>query len=154
MMRDLPALMRDLSVRVYRWFRAPRRFLKFLVAFIVGSITFHRVAGYDPDFGITNLSLSIEASVASAGIILVLEEIMDRLFAFLREWRSQQERQDAAQAQVLEAVLQLARGQQIALERGEQLLRDSVERDKRTIAILERFGGALSLARTVPTQEA
>ncbi len=136
--------MRNIAVRTYRWFRAPRRFLKFLIAFIVGSITFHRVAGYDPDFGITNLSLSIEASVASAGIILVLEEIMDRLFAFLREWREKQERQDASQAKVLEAVLVLAQAQQQALERGERLLQESVEREKRTIAILERFAGMLA----------
>lgn len=136
--------MRDAVLRTYRWFRAPRRFLKFLVAFIVGSITFHRVAGYDPDFGITNLSLSIEASVASAGIILVLEEIMDRLFAFLREWRESQTRQDEQQARVLSAVLALAEAEQRALDRGEQLLRDLLEHEKRSIATLERLADALA----------
>ena len=143
--------MRDAALRTYRWFRAPRRFLKFLVAFIVGSITFHRVAGYDPDFGITNLSLSIEASVASAGIILVLEEIMDRLFAFLREWRESQTRQDEHQARVLSAVLALAEAEQRALDRGEQLLRDLLEHEKRSIATLERLADAL--ARGAPSAQ-
>ena len=143
--------MRDAALRTYRWFRAPRRFLKFLVAFIVGSITFHRVAGYDPDFGITNLSLSIEASVASAGIILVLEEIMDRLFAFLREWRESQTRQDEQQARVLSAVLALAEAEQRALDRGEQLLRDLLEHEKRSISTLERLADAL--ARGAPSTQ-
>ena len=131
--------MREVAVRAYRWFRSPRRFLKILVAFIGASITFHRVAGYDPDWGITNLSLSVEASVASAGIILILEEMIGALFTFLREWREHQLRQDDSQARVLAAVLALAQAEQKALERGEQLLAELLEHERRTIDILERL---------------
>lgn len=104
---------------LYRWFRSPRRFLKFLVAFIVASVVFHWTADYDPDFGITNLSLSIEASVASAGMLLMLEAIMERLFEYLREWRASQERDARERRQMLEAVL-------VATEAVRELVQDHV----------------------------
>ena len=66
--------MRKSVSRMYQQFREPKNFLVILVAFIVGSLTLHWMHHYDPDFGATNLVLSIEASVASAALMLLARE--------------------------------------------------------------------------------
>ncbi len=130
--------MREFLTRFYKWFRSPRRFLKFLIAFIGASVVFHRSVGYDPDWGVTNLSLSIEASVASAGIILILEEIMDRLFVFLHEWRDHQVRDERAQAEVLNALVAMGEAQTALLSDHASILREMQAKDRATAGVLRR----------------
>jgi uncharacterized membrane protein len=61
-------------LRVYLTVRNPRNFLILLCAYIVGSLTAHFGFGYDGDFGLTNLVLSLEASTAGAVLMMVAEE--------------------------------------------------------------------------------
>lgn len=72
--------------RLYLRFRSPKTFLIALCVFIMTMLTLHFGFGYDADWGGTNLTLSIEASVASAVItaafpemIKLLRFIIDRL---------------------------------------------------------------------------
>lgn len=60
-------------LRTYLAFRDPKFFLVVLVAYITGSLFAHINLGYDADFGLTNLVLSIEASTASAVLMMVAE---------------------------------------------------------------------------------
>ena len=66
--------MRERLLRLYQAFRHPRNFLVLLVAFVSASFLAHLLRGYDADFGITNLALSVEASVASAVLMLLAEQ--------------------------------------------------------------------------------
>jgi len=54
-------------------FRDPKFFLIVLIAFILGSMFAHTQFAYDSDFGLTNMILSIEASTASAVLMMVAE---------------------------------------------------------------------------------
>ena len=67
-------IMGDTLHRWYLRFRSPRCFLIVLSTFIVTSLLLHHFRGYDADWGGTNLTLSIEASVASAVITVAAEE--------------------------------------------------------------------------------
>ncbi len=60
-------------LRAYMAFRNPKYFLILLVAYIGASLFAHMNIGYDADFGLTNLILSIEASTASAVLMMVAE---------------------------------------------------------------------------------
>lgn len=62
-----------LALRAYMAFRSPKFFLVVLVSYIAGSLFAHINLGYDADFGLTNLILSIEASTASAVLMMVAE---------------------------------------------------------------------------------
>ncbi|MDA8092362.1 MAG: hypothetical protein M0T84_00355 [Betaproteobacteria bacterium] len=124
---------------VYRWFRSPRNFLVFLCAFIVGSITFHRLDDYDPDLGITNLILSIEASVASAGILLVLEQLLAHLLEFLKAWKAEQREQADRQARMLQAVLAIAEAQRDMLVDHTNLLRAMRGHDETVLSALQEI---------------
>ena len=68
--------MGDTLHRWYLRFRSPRCFLIVLSTFIVTSLCLHYFRGYDSDWGGTNLTLSIEASVASAVITVAAEETL------------------------------------------------------------------------------
>lgn len=59
--------------RIYLAFRHPRVFLIALVTFVITSLTLHFFRGYDSDWGATNLTLSIEASIASAVLTMMAE---------------------------------------------------------------------------------
>ena len=120
--------MREFAARAYQQFRDPGNFLRALLLFISLSATLHFALHYDPDWGATNLILSIEASVASAALMLLARE-------------SQRRAEEAAriQACMLETLLVLAQAEQRALERGEQLLGELLEHERRTIDILDRL---------------
>jgi len=60
--------------RLYMTVRKPRNFLILLCIFIGTSLALHFMLGTDADFGATNLILSIEASTASAVLMMVAEE--------------------------------------------------------------------------------
>jgi uncharacterized membrane protein len=62
------------ALQVYLTIRNPRNFLILLCAYITGSLIAHFVSGYDGDFGLTNLVLSVEASTAGAVLMMVAEE--------------------------------------------------------------------------------
>jgi hypothetical protein len=59
---------------VYLTIRRPRNFLILLCAYIVATFIAHFAFGYDSDFGLTNLVLSIESSTANAVLMMVAEE--------------------------------------------------------------------------------
>lgn len=60
-------------LRAYMTFRDPKFFLIVLVLYIVGALLAHSQLNWDPEFGLTNLLLSIEASTASAVLMMVAE---------------------------------------------------------------------------------
>lgn len=67
------AKLTPLLLRGYLAFRSPKYFLWVVVAYVSGSIFAHLHLGYDSDWGMTNLMLSIEASTASAVLMMVAE---------------------------------------------------------------------------------
>lgn len=54
----------------YSRFRGSRTFLLALCGAIAASVTAHNLLGFDHDWGITNLSLSMEASISVALLIM------------------------------------------------------------------------------------
>lgn len=60
-------------LQLYLVVRKPRNFLVILCAFIAASLLLHFFRAYDDGFGLTNLILSIEASTASAVLLMVAE---------------------------------------------------------------------------------
>lgn len=67
-----------MMLRLYLFARKPRNFLILLCVFISVSLLLHFLRGYDSDFGMTNLILSIEASTASAVLMMLAEEAAER----------------------------------------------------------------------------
>lgn len=75
-------------LRAYMTFRDPKFFLIVLVLYIVGALVAHTSWAWDPEFGLTNLILSIEASTASAVLMMVAERtaaIQDEMAKLQRE---------------------------------------------------------------------
>ncbi len=56
--------------RLYLKFREEKVFLRALCVFVITALTLHYAIGYDADWGGTNLTLSIEAAIASAVIMM------------------------------------------------------------------------------------
>lgn len=54
----------------YAKFRGSAAFLFILVLYIGAWVTAHLISGFDPDWGLLNLTLSIEASVSVAILIM------------------------------------------------------------------------------------
>ncbi|MBR8343087.1 hypothetical protein KDX40_04955 [Burkholderia ambifaria] len=78
--------MRELVLRFYLMVRKPRNFLKIVFTFIATSLSLHWLHGYDPDWGATNLILSIDATIASTIMLMIQEEgaeKMDRMLSAL-----------------------------------------------------------------------
>lgn len=74
--------------RIYIAIRNPKYFLWLLCAFITCSLYSHLRLGYDSDFGLTNLILSIEASTAGAVLMVVAEasaELCERMLQAIFE---------------------------------------------------------------------
>lgn len=94
------------ALRAYMTFRNPKFFLVILVAYISGSLFAHCSIGYDADFGLTNLILSIEASTASAVLMMVTERT-----AALQEQMAQVQREQ------LSAILEHSIEQRKLMER-------------------------------------
>lgn len=65
--------MRERLFRLYVAARNPKYFLWILFAYIASSLYAHVRLGYDGDFGLTNLILSIEASSAGAVLMVVAD---------------------------------------------------------------------------------
>jgi uncharacterized membrane protein len=112
-------------MRLYAAFREPRNFLVFLLTYIATSLTFHVMRGYDADFGMTNLVLSIEASIASAALMMLGKHSADM-----------QQKNSEDQARMLAAVLAMAEGQRDMLANHTEVLRALKEGDERILQTL------------------
>lgn len=98
-----------LLLRLYMTIRKPRNFLILLTVFIATSLLFHFLGSYDADFGATNLVLSIEASTASAVLMMIAEESS--------AW---QQEHTEAQSRMLAAMLAVEQKHERLLERLEE----------------------------------
>ncbi|MDE3023232.1 MAG: hypothetical protein KGI54_15515 [Pseudomonadota bacterium] len=103
--------MRKAILRFYLMVRKPRNFLKIVFVFIGSSLALHYLRGYDADWGGTNLTLSIDATIASTIMLMVQEESA------------------AIQAKMLTALLDMAKAQR-------DMLADGLARDERILALL------------------
>lgn len=97
-------------LRAYMAFRNPKFFLIVLVAYIAGSLFAHINLGYDADFGLTNLILSIEASTASAVLMMVAERtaaMQDEMAKMQREQLAMLLRNATEQRELLEKLISI-----------------------------------------------
>jgi uncharacterized membrane protein len=114
-------------LKIYLTFRKPKNFLAILVIFIVFSMTLHTLYGYDSDFGVTNLVLSMEASIAGAVLMLVAEQSAEM---HRRSNESQAEilkslvDMQASQAKTLKGVLLIAESHRDMLKDHTKLLEE------------------------------
>lgn len=103
--------MRNPILRFYLTVRQPRNFLKLVFAFIITSFSAHFLRGYDPDWGLTNLIFSTEATIAGAVMLMFQEEAAERAERMLSRVMEMNE----AQAKTLKGVLLIAEAQRDAL---------------------------------------
>jgi predicted tellurium resistance membrane protein TerC len=111
--------------RLYMTIRKPKNFLILLLIFIGTSLILHHLMGIDPEFGATNLILSIEASTASAVLMMVAEESADL-----------QRQTVESQGSMLAALLAIAEAQRDMLTDHTALLRAIREADERLLKAL------------------
>jgi len=116
----------DKILRIYLTVRKPRNFLIILLVFIACSLMAHEFLGYDIEFGITNLSLSVEATIAGAVLMVVAEESAEL-----------QRTTVAAQGRMLEALVSMAEAERDAMKSQGELLRAIKSQDERLLAALE-----------------
>jgi hypothetical protein len=116
-------------MRLYSAFRDPRNFLVILISFVVASAAFHMLNSYDPDWGTTNLILSIEASIASAAIMMMSRNNSDEQAKMLDAVYEM----SAAQDKTLRGVLLIAEAQRDMLISHTDLLHALKEGDERIL---------------------
>ena len=112
--------MRELILRFYLVVRKPRNFLKIVFAFITTSLTLHWLHGYDPDWGSTNLILSIDATIASTVMLMVQEEGAE------------------VQARMLNALVAMAEAERDRDAETLKLIRSLKEADERLLQVLTK----------------
>lgn len=96
--------LRDWGIAAYARARGSSFFLVALMLYIGLSLLAHWWRGYDPDFGATNLGLSMEASIAF-GIFVVISDRQDRAHrGQLRKMDEAAAARDAAHREHLEAM--------------------------------------------------
>ena len=110
--------MRKLILRFYLTVRKPRNFLKIVCVFVATSLSLHWLRGYDPDWGATNLILSIDATIASTIMLMIQEEGAERM------------------DRMLEALLGMAEAQRDMLTDHTALLRAIRDGDERLLKVL------------------
>jgi RsiW-degrading membrane proteinase PrsW (M82 family) len=110
--------MRNPVLRLYLAARKPRNFIKVLCIFIVVSLSLHFLRGYDPEWGSTNLIMSIEATIAGAVMLMVQEESAEM------------------HARMLTALVDMAQAQRDMLADHAALLRTLKEGDERLLKTL------------------
>lgn len=103
---------------LYLKFREEKVFLRALCVFVITALTLHYTIGYDADWGGTNLTLSIEAAIASAVIMM------------------EQKRSGEIQQKQLEAILSIAEAQRDMLADHTALLRSIRDADERLLKAL------------------
>ncbi|NUY33309.1 DUF1003 domain-containing protein [Paraburkholderia sp. JPY303] len=104
--------------RLYLKFRDEETFLRALCVFVVTMLTLHFVRGVDSEWGSTNLTLSIEAAIASAVIM------------------KEQKRQGEIQEKQMQALLAMTEAQRDMLADHTALLRSIREADERLLKTL------------------
>lgn len=104
--------------KLYLKFREEKIFLRVLCTFVVTALTLHYAVGYDADWGGTNLTLSIEAAIASAVIMM------------------EQKRSGDVQQRQLEAILAMAETQRDLLAEHSNLLRAMKQSDEELLKTL------------------
>lgn len=112
---------------VYLAFRDPKVFLWILGLFIIISSLLHIVLGYDPDWGTTNLTLSIEASVAGAVLMMVAENSSRKQDEMARVQREQ-----------LAAILTIATTLQSTLSESSAAIKDMRDADRELLEELKK----------------
>lgn len=129
--------MRKLILRFYLTVRKPRNFLKIVSTFIASSLLLHWLRGYDPDWGGTNLILSIDATIASTIMLMIQEEgaaLQEEMLKKLVEMGQHQEK-------TLRGVLLLAEAQRDMLMDHDKFLRALREGDARILEALSEEKG-------------
>lgn len=119
--------------RLYLTFRHPRVFLIALVTFVVTSLLLHFFRGYDSDWGATNLTLSIEASIASAVLTMMAERAATMQTEVAEQMRQMLEaslEMQAAQDRTLKGVLLIAEAQRDMLLDHKRILETLKEGDE------------------------
>lgn len=124
--------MRKLILRFYLTVRKPRNFLKIACVFIASSLSLHWLHGYDPEFGATNLILSIDATIASAIMLMIQEEGAALQEEMLKKLVEMGRHQD----ETLRGVLLLAEASRDMLVDHEKFLRALREGDVRILEAL------------------
>lgn len=119
--------MGNLILKVYLQFRNPKVFLIVLGTFIITSSLCHVLFGYDVDWGSTNLTLSIEASVAGAVLMMVAE-------------RSSRVQDGMAkiQKEQLDALMQMAQAERQLLTDHMEVLRQIRDNDRHLLELLKK----------------
>lgn len=112
--------MRKLILSFYLTIRKPRNFLKIVSVFIGSSLILHWFAQYDSDWGATNLILSIDATIASTIMLMIQEESSE------------------VQAQMLKALLELAKSQRDMLNDHTNMLRLMKDTDENLLKTLTK----------------
>lgn len=114
-------------LRIYLAFRDPKIFLVVLASFIITSVTAHLFVAWDADWGMTNLTLSIEASVAGAVLMMVAE----------RSARVQDE-MAKMQREQLSALIAMAEADRSLASDTANMLRQLIENDQQFLTLLEQ----------------
>lgn len=140
--------------RLYLRFRHPKVFLIALFTFIVTMLGLHYFFGIDSDWGGTNLTLSCEASLASAVVTVAAEEtirllkiVIERLHELhvvavgIRKVVAAMQEQGAVSDKTLRGVLLIAEAQRDMLMDHRALLQALKDSDDRILqALTERSG--------------
>ncbi|WP_429405327.1 hypothetical protein [Paraburkholderia sp. GAS82] len=112
-----------------------------LITFVTVSLLLHLVRGYDSEFGATNLILSIEASIASAMLMVVAEdsaEMQRRQAEQTREMLVAVLSMSEVQQRTLKGILLIAEAQRDMLIDHADLLRALKEGDQRILEMLTK----------------
>lgn len=129
--------------RLYLRFRQPKVFLIALMVFITTSLILHFTRGYDSDWGSTNLTLSVEASVASAVLTVAAEEtiyLLREILAIVKlvyELVKLVKEQGLAIEKILKGVLLIAEAQREVLMDHSTILRTMRENDQLIVELLK-----------------
>ena len=98
-------------LRFYMVVKRPRNFLRLICTFIGTSMLLHWFRGYDVDWGGTNLTLSIEATIGNAVMLMVQEEsargqqkMLERIIALEEQLVERDERIEAKQDLILKVL--------------------------------------------------
>lgn len=130
-------------MRLYAAFREPKVFLTILCGFITMSLTEHVMRSYDVDLGLTNLILSIEASVYGVISSMMTKTVLrkqDEMAATQQKQLDAVLEMTAAQDKTLKGVLLIAEAQRDMLIDQSSLLRALREGDERILKTLTGGG--------------
>lgn len=115
------------ALRAYMTFRNPKFFLIVLCTYIGVSLFAHFGGSYDPDFGFTNLCLSIEASTASAVLMMVAERTA-----------TVQEEMAKVQREQLSALLEMAQAERVLMQDHVNMLNRMRENDSALLDVMKQ----------------